>query len=147
MVGSPSPAAILKGDFEAGDVGAFSRQGLEKLASNRAGGVLLLRERVEVRRGKRLSRFVRREAGSVGDRDRPCRLAREPVAAASGVGGGLTPRRRLGLTEACPGRLARRSRFCHACRGGWFAFPATSVVRAPRGEDAMSSCVGSSHVI
>lgn len=58
-----------------------------RLVTDMAGGVILLREWVEVGQGKRLSRCVRRDTVTVGDPDRTCLLVREPVAAASGVGG------------------------------------------------------------
>lgn len=94
-----------------------------------AGGVILLREWVEVDWGKRLSRCVRRDTVTVGDPDRTCLLVRERVAAASGAGGQAE---RCATATACAGRgrvwaaPRGRSRFRHACRGCRFAFPTTT---------------------
>lgn len=71
--------------------GLVSRLGLENLVSNSLGR---RRDSPEGTGGGRLSRFVRRGTVRVEDWDGPCWLARQPVAAASGVGGqgGSLPR-------------------------------------------------------
>lgn len=65
MVGVSGPAAILYGDLEQlttwgrRSEAGFGDTGVGRLLAYRAGGVILLRARMEVGRERRLSRFVR----------------------------------------------------------------------------------------
>ena len=151
MVGSPGPAAILYGDLEqraAGGRGSEAGSGeaaAGRLLADKAGGVIVPGAWVEVGRGKQLSQFVHRHAVSVvrvGDRDRPCSLAREPVRRRPAWEGRLAALPCLGPKEACPDRPARCSLCCHACRGGWFASPTIPPDGASRGRDAISISCG-----
>lgn len=95
------------------------------LLANRAGGVILPRERMEVGRDW-LSRSVRRNALRVGDRDRPADVHVKPRRWRPAWEGRRASSPRSGPGGGVPQRRARGSRFCHACRGGWLAFLATS---------------------
>lgn len=116
------------------------------LLADRVGGVILLRERV---RGGRewLSRSVRRDTLRVGDRNRPADVHVRPRRWRPAWDGGRAPSPRSGPGGGVPQRPAGSSRFRHACRGGWLAFPATSPDSSPRGRDTISISVGWFHVL
>lgn len=97
------------------------------LLADRAGGVILLRERVVVGQAW-LSRCGRRDTLRIGDRDRPADVHVRPRRWRAAWEGRRAPSRQSGLGRGVPQRPALGSRFCHASR---LAFPAASGDRPP----------------